>query len=342
MANLFNHSNRFKKATRPVPDFSKLQQGTDYLTFQKDGVSKNVLMKDVREAGLDINAPNYVPPSMRNGEYGTITAYNAKRKHSPTASHQSLPNKAPYSPTPYIPQSKPVGSYAEAVMAKPKLQQGGGDQYNPKQYRNSQHQSQRPPYTPTTPTSSMIRLVKPSYEDLVKQVRLLEKIIKDDSSGIDAIILRLGDVESDISHSSGVKKAIEKIKEELEELRQNKILVTVDGETASILDARLLAGSERDDMQDHRIEVLIAISQLLQEQVHSLQVANARNMASYLIDNVVIGGVRQFPNEDCREAAAGFFHQVMGIRPQQHDIIYAERMGLEIVKGNQTFPPCLK
>ena len=65
-------------------------------------------------------------------------------------------------------------------------------------------------------------------------------------------------------------------------------------------------------------------------------------MANSLIDNVIVGGIKQEPMEDCRDMVATFFSHIMGIKPNQEDILYAQRMGELVTKGNITFPPLMK
>ena len=76
-----------------------------------------------------------------------------------------------------------------------------------------------------------------------------------------------------------------------------------------------------------------------QRQIDSLKISNTSNMANSLMDNIIVGGIRETPNEDCRDSTANFFAYHMGLNPKQEDIIYAQHMGESITKGDKTFPP---
>ena len=90
------------------------------------------------------------------------------------------------------------------------------------------------------------------------------------------------------------------------------------------------------------MEVLIGLVQCNQEQIDSLKLSNASTQAASLIDNVIIGGIRHNSKENCRQASVQFFIHMMDLHPRQEDILFAQRIGEGVTKGNLTFPPVMK
>ena len=76
--------------------------------------------------------------------------------------------------------------------------------------------------------------------------------------------------------------------------------------------------------------------------MNSLKLSQSQTLGLYLNDNVIVGGICQLPDEDCRNAAANFFINMMNLDPQQQDIISAHRLGEGIKKGDIEFPPLMK
>ena len=96
------------------------------------------------------------------------------------------------------------------------------------------------------------------------------------------------------------------------------------------------------DVQAFRIEMITGILTRQQQQIDSLKLANAGNVANTIIDNVIIGGIAKSDNEDCSQKSAYFFMDRMDLQPRQEDILSAERMGKGVVKGDMEFPPLMK
>ena len=204
--------------------------------------------------------------------------------------------------------------------------QGGGDRVNQNARTNQNH---------TSANNSQ-------YNGLVNQVQTLRKAVEDDVHGLDALALRLEDVESDISHESGMRNKIKAIQKDISALKAEKTVLSVDGESATYLESRVENFQLHQEIQDFRLETLVGIVDRQQRQIDSLKLSNASGLAASLIDNVVIGGIRHDPAENCHDAAAMFFIHKMNLYPQQADILYAERLGEGIKKGNLNFPPLLK
>ena len=171
----------------------------------------------------------------------------------------------------------------------------------------------------------------------------LNSAIADDGNGLDALALRLSDVETDISHSSGIKNSLKKLQQDIDKLKEGGTQeVTIQGENVDFLQNKLDSLCRSADLQSFRLETITGILTHQQQQIDSLKLANAGNVANNIIDNVVIGGIIANDNEDCRHKAAHFFIDRMDLTPCQDDIITAERMGKGVVKGNIEFPPLLK
>ena len=174
-----------------------------------------------------------------------------------------------------------------------------------------------------------------SFKDLSNKITNLHQLVSDDVEGLDALILRLEDVEIDITHpTAGLKHNITKIKEDISTLNVDNRAIRLEGEDVDHLQVKLSVYEKQEDLQDHCIEVLTGLVDHQQKQIDSLKLSNASNLANSLINNIINGGIRQEPMEDCRELAAEFFSHVMGIKPSQEDIIYTQRMGDPVTKGN--------
>ena len=76
----FSHANTTPNViTKRRIDFTKLRKGVDYVQIKQDGEWKNILMEDVKKAGLCLSASNFTPPSTtRNGQPYTVPAYSSK------------------------------------------------------------------------------------------------------------------------------------------------------------------------------------------------------------------------------------------------------------------------
>ena len=177
---------------------------------------------------------------------------------------------------------------------------------------------------------------------LFSKILDLDKIVKDGDSGLDALALKLEDVQTDISHSSGVKQALITIQKEVDKLKKGKVDINLGGTEAEFLQKTMDGMSAEQDAHRMRIELLIGIVTRQQEQLDSLKLANAGNVANNIIDNVVIGGIPFMERENCKRAARNFFIDKMGLDPHVDDILFAERMGKGIIKGDMEFPPLMK
>ena len=132
-------------------------------------------------------------------------------------------------------------------------------------------------------------------------------MVSDDVEGLDALVLRLEDVETDITHpTSGLKFSITQLKEDISALKAVNRSVCLEGDDVDDLQVRLTAYKKCQDLQDHRLEVLTGLIDRQQKQIDSLKLSNASNLANTLIDNVIVGGIRQEPMENCRELSADF------------------------------------
>ena len=170
----------------------------------------------------------------------------------------------------------------------------------------------------------------------------LHSTITDEINGLDAIALRLSDVESDISHSSGIRKSLKDLQSEVQKVKETKINVQVEGDEVDYIQSKLEAIEKASDVQAFRIETITGILTHQQQQIDSLKLANAGNIANTIIDNVIIGGIAKSDNEVCRQKSAHFFMDRMDLQPRQEDILSAERMGKGVVKGDMEFPPLMK
>ena len=174
------------------------------------------------------------------------------------------------------------------------------------------------------------------------QIQNLRNVVEDETNGMDAMALRLGDVETDISHDSGIRKTINGLQADLKNIKDGKMAVELKGQEAEFLQKRLDALCTCQDSQEFRLETIMGILTRQQQQIDSLKLANAGNLANNIIDNVVIGGIRQTERENCRDLSAHFFIDRMNLHPMQEDIIFAERIGQGVIKGNMEFPPLMK
>ena len=264
---------------------------------------------------------SFSPPSTRSGTY-----YSGSSGFNPGTKKRLLTNNnkdnAPRGNK--FPRQLPHKSYAQATKAS---FQGGGDveRYSSQKLHN------------------FLSAENDSFQDLSSKITNLHQLVSDDVEGLDALVLRLEDVETDITHpTSGLKFSITQLKEDISALKAVNRSVRLEGNDVDHLQVRLTAYEKRQDLQDHRLEVLTGLIDRQQKQIDSLKLSNTSNLANTLIDNVIVGGIRQEPMENCRELSADFFAHVMGIRPNQEDIIYAQRMGEPVTKGNITFPSLMK
>ena len=174
------------------------------------------------------------------------------------------------------------------------------------------------------------------------QFSQLNSAITDEINGLDAIALRLSDVESDLSHSSGIKKSLKDLQSEVTKIKEHKVNVQLEGEEVGFLQSKLEALEKVSDIQGFRIETITGILTHQQQQLDSLKLANAGNVANYIIDNVIIGGIAKSDKEDCHHKSAHFCMDRMDLHPRQEDILSAERIGKGVIKGDMEFPPLMK
>ena len=95
-------------------------------------------------------------------------------------------------------------------------------------------------------------------------------------------------------------------------------------------------------MNTHQLEVVRGLLQRHQEQLDSLKLSQSQTLGLILNDNVIVGGICQEPDKVCRNAAAQFFQEKMGLDPIQQDIISAHCLGESEKRGDIQFPPLMK
>ena len=273
-----------------------------------------------------------------------------------------------HSSSPYVPSFTPHPTYSNAAQSSPSSfrgrgggargnnefannnnykgnnkgskYQGGGDRQpnqncpNNSQANSQQNNTSRPPYS-NGPSSSQ-------FNGLFNDVQKIRRTVDDEVHGIDALALRLGDVETDISHETGIKNTLKVMKDDITTLKSEKTVLSVDGDSASYLESHVESFQTKQEIHEFRLQVLAGIVDCQQKEIKSIKGSYNTALAAYLIDNVIVGGIRVFPNENCRDLAANFFTHRMNLPPRPEDILYAERMGQGITKGSITFPPLLK
>ena len=158
------------------------------------------------------------------------------------------------------------------------------------------------------------------------QFSQLNSAITDEINGLDAIALRLSDVESDLSHSLGIKKSLKDLQSEVMKIKEHKVNVQLEGEEVGFLQSKLEALEKVSDIQGFRIEMITGILIRQQQQLDSLKLAKAGNVTNYIIDNIIIGGIAKSDKEDCCQKSAHFFMDRMDLHPCQEDILSAERI----------------
>ena len=155
---------------------------------------------------------------------------------------------------------------------------------------------------------------------------------------MDSLAIRVQDIEGDFQRPNGIKNIIKSLQNEIAALKAQKAILSVNRDSATYLESKLDCIDSAQDIHEFCLEVLVGVVDHQQRQIDSLKLANASKIASSLIDNVIIGGVRQVDNENCRDAAAHFFINRMYLNPCQEDLLYAERLGEGITKGSVSFP----
>ena len=103
-------------------------------------------------------------------------------------------------------------------------------------------------------------------------------------------------------------------------LKEGKTDVQLQGENVDFLQNKLDSMCPSMDLQGFRLETITGILTHQQQQIDSLKLANAGNVANTIIDNVVIGGILFTDKEDCRQKAAHSFIDCMDLHPCQDDI----------------------
>ena len=361
-----------------APDFSKLTLGVDYVvSYTSTGQQTHVLTKDLQQVAAQLSSRNsdgtFSPPSTRSGTRYSLTTYPIRRKNESNRGGRGPIRggrggqyggnncggfqRQNHGSSQYSPASRP--SYSNVVASPPRSN------------FSTPNLSSPPPPTPSItypnqqiwviPNLDVDQLTLNSMYNEMKQcltnvhgelhaqktatgnqINRLNSVLSDDGNGIDALALRLSDVETDISHSSGIKNTLKGIQEDLNKLKSGKNEVELRGEDVDFLQNKLDGMCCSMDLHGYRLETITGILTHQQQQIDSLKLANAGNVANNIIDNVVIGGILATEHEDCHQKAAHFFIDRMDLHPCQDDILTVERMGKGVTKGNMEFPPLMK
>ena len=325
-------SNRFAKHRES--QFTSLRTDRDshrFFSSQFSSSQQGSSQHDSSQRGSPNIRGAFSPPSTRSGT--SYSAYSAnvgqKRNFPPNSRNQSASKQFKSNQNPHM------KSFAQVASFTPKIRQGGGDIDS----RTNIRQSGR---TGGGGNPAAVKEAE-SLKDLAAKINKVYKRVADDYEGIDTLVLRLEDVETDLTQPTiGLKDTLKSLKDDVAALKANDLSIQIDGKAGDLISNKLSALEKTHDLQNHRIEVMIGIIDRQQHQIDSLKISNASNMANSLADNVIVGGIRETPNEDCRDSAANFFAYHMGLNPKQEDIIYAQCMGERITKGDKTFPPLMK
>ena len=343
------------------PDFSKLTQGVDYvITYTSRGQETHVLTKDLQQVAAHLPARNqdgtFSPPSTRSGTRYSLTTYPIRRQKDSNNRGGRGPNHGgshggnSFSCGGFQKQNRdcshsasaPRPSYSSMVTTPP---------------RNNNFQvpnlSSPPPNKPSVSypnqqvgvilnldvisitLNSVYNEMKQCFTNVHgelhaqktatgNQINGLNTAILDDGNGLDTLALRISDVESDITHASGLRNSLKIVQEDIKKLKEGKTDVQLQGENVDFLQNKLDGMCHSMDLQGFRLEMITSILTHQQQQIDSLKLANAGNVANSIIDNVVIGGILFTDKEDCRQKAAHFFIDHMDLHLCQDDIITVE------------------
>ena len=251
------------------PDFSKLKLGVDYyVTYTPDGTETRVLADDFEKVRQQFFSNNpdgaFSPLSTRSGAKYSLTAYPSKKKkignfqcderspirgafrggaNNPSNRGNYRGGGSSFTRGFYSP---PQQSYAQAVNSPPR---GGASQCCSSHPPSPKSSVTYPGGVRVIPNLDVNSVTVNSVYNEMKQCLTsvhgelhqqkiatgnrfdaLHSTITDEINGLDAIALRLSDVESDISHSSGIRKSLKDLQSEVQKVKETKINVQVEGD----------------------------------------------------------------------------------------------------------------
>ena len=77
---------------------------------------------------------------------------------------------------------------------------------------------------------------------MAAKINKVYKLVADDYEGLDALVMRLEDVETDITQpTSGLKDTLKSLKDEVSALKANDLSIQIDGNSGDIISTKLLA-----------------------------------------------------------------------------------------------------
>ena len=241
-----------------MPDFSKLTLGVDYVvSYTSSGQQTRVLTKDLQQVAAQLSSRSsdgtFLPPSTRSGTQYSLTTYPIRRKNESNwggrgpirggcGGQYGGNNRGGFQRqnrdlSQYSPASRP--SYSKVVTSPPRRNFPTPDLSSPPPTTPSiMHPNQQIWVIPNLDVdqltlNSMYNKMKQCFTNVHgelhaqktatgNQINDINTVISDDGNGIDALALRLSDVETDISHSSSIKNTIKSLQEDLNKLKNGK------------------------------------------------------------------------------------------------------------------------
>ena len=177
---------------------------------------------------------------------------------------------------------------------------------------------------------------------IIPSLAKLARVIDDGTYGIDAINLRLDALDSDVIHPSGFRAKFAEVAQEIDNLKKDQVQLVANGEQGEVFTTRLSELNEKDAFLEHKMDLMAYKMHSQEEEIHTLKLSIASLVAIHLSVNLFIGGIREMPMEDPKDAAAEFFKQMLGLVPRDGDIVFAERVGINgslKINGQHTFLP---